>query len=101
MPEPSLTPPTAARTARFIVQAAVRRGALDTREQRTAVGRSEHDRGLAILERQRAEPVSESAAAVLASWPDEQRTRLAAELACCGRELPPDVAAALRTGPDA
>ncbi|QDN54042.1 hypothetical protein [Streptomyces sp. S1D4-20] len=86
MPEPSPTPP-AARTARLIVQAAALRSALDTREQRTATDRSEHDRGLHTFARRLlAEPFSES---------------VAAELACCGRTLPPDVAAALRTEPDA
>ncbi|MGW5442727.1 hypothetical protein [Streptomyces asiaticus] len=55
----------------------------------------------AIRERQRARPFSESVAAALVDWPAEQRTRLAAELASYGQELPSDVAAALRTEPDA
>lgn len=46
MPESSPTPPAAARTARLIVQAAALRRALDTREQRSAAGSSEHDHGL-------------------------------------------------------
>ncbi|MDQ1031315.1 hypothetical protein QF035_008897 [Streptomyces umbrinus] len=54
----------------------------------------------AIRERKRARPFSESVAATLAAWPAEQRARLAGELTRYGQELPPDVAAALRTGTD-
>ncbi|MFI6468533.1 hypothetical protein [Streptomyces sp. NPDC050538] len=55
----------------------------------------------AIRERERARPFSESVAATMAAWSAEQRTRLAAELARQGEELPADVAAVLRTELDA
>lgn len=55
----------------------------------------------ALRGRKRARPFSEPVAATLADWPAAQRTGPATELVFQGAKLTSDVAAALRTEPDA